>query len=295
MPKLKIFHRLLLANLLALLICLPLFASAQVSIEPPKLRVPIPGMEPFQANVPNGLGSISSSWIAEYIVAIYRYGIGIIGIVAMIKIAYGGIFWVVSMGNPGKVKEARDHITGALTGLALGLGSYMMLSMINTDLVNFKNITITGVQDTEPSPDDFTSSGGELTGAFNGRASFSTDVNNYDAFIREAAKNSGVDCSLIKAVMMAESNGNATAVSPKGAKGLMQIMDKTFAGLGGGDPKDPQTSINAGAKYLAELKKTACNGTSKKGPCTVSDIKYIIAAYNGGPKANKESLSCLTP
>ena len=306
MPKLKIFHRLLLVSLLLVIICAPLASSASIlnpdtSMEPPKLQIPIPGMEPFQASVPDSLGTISNSWIAEYIVAIYRYGIGIIGIVAMIAIAYGGIRRVVSMGNPGSISESKAWINSGLAGLALGLGSYMMLSMINTDLVNFKNITITGVQDTEPSPDDFTSSGGQLTGAFSGRASFTTNVTIYDQWIRDEAKATGVDCSLIKAIMMAESNGNPKAESKdkKGqplAKGLMQIIDKTFTSLNvGGDPFDPQTSIKGGAKYLAQLKSTACNGTSKKGPCNVSDIKYIIAAYNGGPKANKESLSCLTP
>ncbi|HRH22140.1 MAG TPA: hypothetical protein PLJ58_02965, partial [bacterium] len=69
MSKLKVIHRLLLSSFLLLIICVPLLSSASIlnpdtSMEPPKLQIPIPGMEPFQASVPDSLGTISNSWIA---------------------------------------------------------------------------------------------------------------------------------------------------------------------------------------------------------------------------------------
>lgn len=296
MSKLKVIHRLLLSSFLLLIICVPLLSSASIlnpdtSMEPPKLQIPIPGMEPFQASVPDSLGSISNSWIAEYIVAIYRYGIGIIGIVAMIAIAYGGIRRVVSMGNPGSISESKAWINSGLAGLALGLGSYMMLSMINTDLVNFKNITIDSIEDPEP---EFTAGGSELTGAYiKDSPTFKTNVSAYDSMLRKAADKYQVDCNVLKALMMAETGGVARP-SPVGAQGLMQLMPTTFATLEtaktGGDINKNQDNIYAGAEYIKLLQSKACGGqASNKIGCNAKELKYFIAAYNGGPKANNES------
>lgn len=269
----------------------PAFAIEN-QVPAPKLKIPIPGMAPF-SDVNSSNGNIASSWIAEYIVAIYRYGIGIIGLLAMIMIAVGGVRWVISQGNPGKVGEAKGQITGALSGVALALGSYMLLSLINTDLVNFRPLNIGLIE--KP---DFSSAGGVLTGDYTGKPSFSNNNSTYDSMLRQAVNqfNNGQDCNLAKAIMMTESAGNPKAASKdsKGqvlAKGLMQTINSTFTRMNvGSDPFDPQTSINAGVKYLSQLKRTACNGgTSNSVGCISTQTKYIAAAYNGGPGANAAS------
>jgi soluble lytic murein transglycosylase-like protein len=76
--------------------------------------------------------------------------------------------------------------------------------------------------------------------------------------------------SLVKAVMKVESGGKQEAVSPKGARGLMQLMPATARQLGV-DPKDPQQNVEGGSKYLQQL----LNKYGKK------DI--TLAAYNWGP------------
>ncbi len=132
---------------LILVICITLLsipsfclAAAPVIKNPfNSLQVPIPGMQQFkEASEVTADGSFKSTWIAEYIVGIYRYGIGVIGIIAMMAVAFGGVMWVLSAGNPGKISEAKNWITGGITGLALGLGSYLILATINYNLVNYE-------------------------------------------------------------------------------------------------------------------------------------------------------------
>lgn len=93
-----------------------------------------------------------------------------------------------------------------------------------------------------------------------------------NAFIQTAAAEHGVDPLLIKAIIKAESNFDPTAVSPKGAQGLMQLMPATARDLQVTDPFDPQENITGGAKYLRSL--------------LVSfgwNVELSLAAYNAGP------------
>jgi membrane-bound lytic murein transglycosylase B len=95
------------------------------------------------------------------------------------------------------------------------------------------------------------------------------------ATVDEAAQRSGIPASWIRAVMQAESGGDARAVSPKGAMGLMQIMPETWATLRlryglGADPFDPHDNIIAGAAYLRELHDRYGS-------------PGFLAAYNAGP------------
>jgi len=97
----------------------------------------------------------------------------------------------------------------------------------------------------------------------------------YADFILEAAERFDIPAVWIRAVMCAESNGDARSTSPKGAMGLMQIMPQTWAELRvhyglGEDPYDPHDNIMAGAAYLRELFDRYGN-------------PGFLAAYNAGP------------
>ena len=61
----------------------------------------------------------------------------------------------------------------------------------------------------------------------------------YDDIVAEAARLYNLDPHMIRAVMQAESSFDATAVSPVGALGLMQLMPAVAAELGATDPLDP--------------------------------------------------------
>jgi len=89
-----------------------------------------------------------------------------------------------------------------------------------------------------------------------------------------AAKAQNVQPKLLHAVMEQESRFQPCAVSPKGAKGLMQLMPDTAADLGVVDPFDPRENVEAGAKYLKMLL------AKYKG-----DLQLTLGAYNAGPSA----------
>jgi soluble lytic murein transglycosylase-like protein len=107
-------------------------------------------------------------------------------------------------------------------------------------------------------------------------------VRPFAVFVTEAARRFHIPESWIRAVMRVESFGDARAVSPKGAIGLMQVMPNTYAELRvrhrlGVDPCDPRNNILAGAAYLREmLDRYGAPG--------------FLAAYNAGPARYDEHL-----
>jgi hypothetical protein len=103
-------------------------------------------------------------------------------------------------------------------------------------------------------------------------ASVYLNYRSYDPIIASASEQFSVDPDLIRAVIKAESNFNAQAVSPKGAQGLMQIMPLTANELGLVDPFDPKENIHGGVKYLRYLLDAFSE-----------DYGLALAAYNAGP------------
>ncbi len=93
---------------------------------------------------------VTSSNIADYIKNIYIYGVSIAGILAVGVVVFGAIYYAVSGGNPDKQRDARSYITSALWGLALLLGSYLILNTINpqiTALSTLQNLGVCGEGD----------------------------------------------------------------------------------------------------------------------------------------------------
>lgn len=70
--------------------------------------------------------------------AMYKFLIGLAGIAAVIAMMVGGYLWLFSGGNASRVGEAKSIIGSAVFGLFLTIGSYMILNLINPDLVNWK-------------------------------------------------------------------------------------------------------------------------------------------------------------
>ena len=95
----------------------------------------------------------------------------------------------------------------------------------------------------------------------------------YGPLIDEMAERYQVPATLVAAVIRAESNFNPRAISPKGARGLMQLMPATAARLGVRDVFDPRENVQGGVRYLRDLI------TQYAG-----DVRLAVAAYNAGPE-----------
>ncbi|SFJ68135.1 Transglycosylase SLT domain-containing protein [Caulobacter sp. UNC279MFTsu5.1] len=100
----------------------------------------------------------------------------------------------------------------------------------------------------------------------------------YAAQTAAAARDYDIDPDLLRAVMHVESRGDAAAVSPKGARGLMQIMPATARRFGVREPlvelSDPMVNIRTGAAYLKTLQRRFGN-----------NLELVLAAYNAGEGA----------
>ena len=94
----------------------------------------------------------------------------------------------------------------------------------------------------------------------------------YAELIRAAAEKHGVEQELIASVIAVESDFNPRAVSPKLARGLMQLLPETATRLAIADVFDPGQNIDAGTRYLKELLARYHQ-----------DLALALAAYNAGP------------
>ena len=77
-----------------------------------------------------------------------------------------------------------------------------------------------------------------------------------DQMVQQTAEKHNVDPALVRAVISTESNWNASAVSSKGAQGLMQLVPGTAHQLGVGNAFDPAQNVDAGVRYLGMLLQT---------------------------------------
>jgi soluble lytic murein transglycosylase-like protein len=221
----------------------PIFAQPYTNQEK------IPGAQPTSEFIP-------------YVQSIINFGFAIIGILALFMLIIGAYQYLMAAGS-GKAEDAKDTITSALLGLALGLTAWVILNKINPDLVKMNPIsTISG--------------GGAAVGGAGGTTPIPTSyTSNAPAEIQQKAKEYAAKNNVPEAVAMKmlsmESGGGVGAVSPKGASGLLQLMPGTARDLGVTDIFNVDQNLNAGYKYANQLNQKY-NG----------DWGLTMAAYNWG-------------
>ncbi|MFZ6049096.1 lytic transglycosylase domain-containing protein [Pseudomonas sp. CR3202] len=96
----------------------------------------------------------------------------------------------------------------------------------------------------------------------------------YALIVAQAAFDYDLPTELLHAVIQTESNYDPSALSPKGAAGLMQLMPDTAKDLGVHDVFDPTANVRGGARYLKRMMTLFDN-----------DLSLALAAYNAGPGA----------
>ncbi len=120
----------------------------------------------------------------------------------------------------------------------------------------------------KPAPQPVTSSAATINQLW------STGNNKVDNLIHYYGKQHGVDPYLIYCLMSQESKFLKSAISPKGAQGLMQLMPGTAARYGVTNPYDIAQNISGGTRYLKDLLKMF-NGR----------VDLALAGYNAGEGA----------
>lgn len=96
----------------------------------------------------------------------------------------------------------------------------------------------------------------------------------YSQYVSRVASKYDLEPGLIRAVIRTESNGDRSAVSKKGAMGLMQLMPSTADDMNVAHPFDPEENIEGGTRYLKYLLERFDG-----------DLTLALAAYNAGPSA----------
>jgi hypothetical protein len=93
----------------------------------------------------------------------------------------------------------------------------------------------------------------------------------YRTEVEQLARRHGLSPNLVSALMAVESDFDPTAISPKGAQGLMQLMPLIAQYYRVYNPLNPQQNIEGGMRYLSDLLQLFDN-----------QLPLAIAAYNGG-------------
>ncbi|MBU0964003.1 lytic transglycosylase domain-containing protein [Patescibacteria group bacterium] len=266
-------------------------------------QLTIPFSDKFNRGVPV---TVTGATFGEYVIAFFVFFIAMAGILATVMMMYGGIRYVVSMGSPQKISEAKDTIVSALLGLVLALGTYVILLTINPNLIEFDGLSgVTTIPLIEQISSEGETSGDK--GWFN--PGTVGNVTKWDQALTDAANDDKVKVNrdYLKAIMLSESSGDPNAESDKGACGLMQLLPSTAWAYDYGITcqelkDDPVNNILIGARYFRDLLDDPCPKTAEykkskkvveckgKTYCKKGEEHWAIAAYNGGQKANCSSI-----
>ena len=156
---------------------------------------------------------------------------------------------IANLSNGFSIRHERHETVGGVTRLYTG-----------TDISSYIDVPTAQVASFEPAPSE-------------PKIVEPAKAVNLNDVIREVSRRSQLDADFIASVIRAESGGNATAVSRKGARGLMQLMPGTADQLGVKNSFDAAQNIDGGVRYLMQLLQQFNY-----------DVAKALAAYNAGPQ-----------
>ncbi len=160
--------------------------------------------------------------------------------------------------NGFSVRHERRENLGAVTRLYLGAGNSSYVDIATEQIERFETDLAPPVAPVAP---------------FAVASPVKPKPQNLNEVINAISDRHHIDPDLINSVIHAESGFNPRAVSPKGARGLMQLMPQTASKLGVSNPFDPGANVEGGTRYLTELLERYN-----------FDLVKALAAYNAGPE-----------
>jgi soluble lytic murein transglycosylase-like protein len=193
---------------------------------------------------------------------------------------------VAVLKNGFSIRHERREIVGPVTRLYVSADGSSFVDVPTADLDHFE-----AAPDLPASAARLPASGPRIPAAASNSPSFSRNTEagrgvaaarpgfpvasgtNLTEVVKDASGRYQLDPDLVNSVIKAESGFNVRAVSPKGARGLMQLMPGTASQLGVPNAFDPQANVDGGTKYLRELLERYN-----------FDLVKALAAYNAGPQ-----------
>ena len=259
----------------------------------------------------------SEGGIAGFINFAMEIGIGVAGVLGVVMLVIYGFQYAANDKNVGNFELLKGKITSVVLGLMLLLGITIILKTINPDLLIVEpDIAKVGLNIEGLAADQGASGTGTGPAPLSLTNILNRNVTTYDAVLKEAAQQAGIDCGVLKAFMYVESSGGQATLSPVGARGIIQIMPTTaydtlpssiqskvaadFPGQtinyrwnasqqaalhtslkrNGVDLDNPKTNATMAALLIRAFIDKPGN------PQGVGIVRYAAHAYNGGRGAN---------
>lgn len=110
----------------------------------PRLQIDIPTVSFSQPAAEAGY--LNLPFLAEYIIGLSKYLVAITGVLAGIMVTIGGVQYLLAAGNKSAIDVALKRIKGALIGMGLVLGSYLILYTVNPELVKLRTLEIKKIE-----------------------------------------------------------------------------------------------------------------------------------------------------
>jgi len=168
--------------------------------------------------------------------------------------------------NGFSIRHEHRLVMGQTTRLFLAADDSSFTDVPTADITGFeKDLSLPPQRDSAPPASDIPS--------ISTTSKSETPAIPLNQVVNSASATYHLDPDLVNSVIHAESGFKSHAVSPKGARGLMQLMPGTASQLGVTDAFDPQDNVAGGSRYLRELLERYN-----------FDLVKALAAYNAGPQ-----------
>ncbi len=128
----------------SIFISLDCVVAADVTYTVPRLNVPLPGLNAEDFRVTKSFGALSIPFLSIFILTFYKYILGVGSVASAVIIIYGGFLYL--LGSTGmRVESGKQKIVDAVVGLAILLGSYVILANVNANLVQTRSLDLTEI------------------------------------------------------------------------------------------------------------------------------------------------------
>lgn len=143
-----------------------------------------------------GKSVITNAELPDYFNLVYKIGIGIAGVLAVIMLVFGGIQYMSTDALSGK-SDGKDKMTRAILGLILALGSFVILNTVNPQLLDFTfNIDKLNIEVESDTPHSADSSGKFCNGTVQGGASWAS-IAGALATLPSGVTTNGQECTVV--------------------------------------------------------------------------------------------------